>query len=303
LKSGEFAQLEPVFMEMIKPGGLGDFATRRKAANDLLNKIREQVSITRNQQIIAAKIDINLLKDIGIWSSKTGFSAEGVLPLPLFSKIEHVDRLLPEQLLTITKVNKARYTDPPLEDPPYNEREWFDDTFKRHVALRVLERVLAGLPFDIVGATSPGLFWENIQKYAAMAAERRLHPLLFVANSGDPEWLYDWCYKADLEGTPRPPDMRVRQKEQMPDGYIFNLNDVEVYQAPISPGASYLMMKESLPQVRFHRYENERFVEATIQEINDNPLLVDLRLAWQMDIQLNNKLPALKMLHQAAKSA
>ena len=70
------------------------------------------------------------------------------------------------------------------------------------------------------------------------------------------------------------------------DGYICTFNDIEVFVAPIQPGRSILLARETFKAVTFSEFEGDRFVETTFEECDDNKLLVDLKIKFSRKVDL-----------------
>lgn len=297
IKNTDFAKYRKPFLALLPGLKDTDFDSRREAVTNELEALLERARGTRDQLIIDAQIDQELLQNIGEWSSKSSFTPDGNLPLPFFNKIEPASATFKGKYLLITNANKARYTKPQLEAPPINEREWFSRTVADRVAVGVLSEVLQKMQFNIFSASSPEQYWRLVMQFATQAESSHYTPVLLSSEYSDPEWLRDWLNLYQFSGVAsRPNDMRVLRKDNMPKGYRGNLNNVEVYSVPIEEGASYLMMKESFSSMKYHEYEKSRFVDVTAEPVEEKPLLVNLRLEWQMEVNVT-PLPAMELRH------
>lgn len=299
LQNEEFDRHRETFLCLVETDDESIFDNRKNAAINGLQILRERISGTRNQRIVEASIDDALLVEIGLWASRSGFNATGPLPLSFFMAVEQTENLLSDRTLRITKVNKARYTSPRFEDPPINEKGWFASTVADHVAASLLSSIFDRTSFKEIATPSPETFWKQVKMFSEGAKEANNTPALLVPWRNDPEWLSGWLRRYPSPGeTIRPDDMRVWWKESMPKEYIANLDEVEVYRAPIPGGASFLMIKEAFERVRFHRYEESRFVDIVAEEVEGKPLLINLRLTWQTEVDIK-QLPAVKLRHPA----
>ncbi|MBI4666606.1 MAG: hypothetical protein HY751_09380 [Nitrospinae bacterium] len=300
LEDEKFDRYQPVLLFLLAVNDEAVFKERREAVIKGLKLLSDRITYTRNQKILGANIDNALLKEIGLWAS-AGFSANGThprpLPLSFFKAFEETDNPLSDWTLRITKVNKARYTSPRFEDPPSNEKEWFADTIEKHVAIRVLNIVLSQTSFEDIASISPETFWKYVKAFSEKARETGNSPILLVAISNHPKWLSDWLshYQSSNRAI-RPDDMTVSWRENMPNGYMGSLNEVEVYFTNISEDASFLMMKGAFERVQFHGYGGNRFVDVTTEQVKDSQLLINLKLTWQMEVDIK-KLPAVKLRH------
>ena len=299
IKNADFEKYRKPFLALAPELKEADFDSRRDAVTNGLASLLERSRGTRDQKIIEAQIDQDLLRNIGEWSSKSGFYPDSNLPLPFFNKIELVSANLEKNSLLITNANKARYTKPLLEDFPINEKEWFSRTVAGHVAGAALSKALRNTQFNIFSASSPEQYWRLVTQFATLPESSKYTPVLLSSGYSDPDWLWQWLSSYRIpEGVTRPEDMLVWRKERMPKEYRGNLNNVEVYSAPIRSGVSYLMMKESFDSIKFHEYEKPRYVDVAAEPVEGKPLLINLRLEWQMEVNVT-PLPAMELRHSA----
>jgi hypothetical protein len=67
-------------------------------------------------------------------------------------------------------------------------------------------------------------------------------------------------------------------------GYQWSFNDIPVFNAPISSGASILAVRESFERIEFTRLPDGSFVKATIRAAEGHPELVDLVFSWYVRV-------------------
>jgi hypothetical protein len=72
------------------------------------------------------------------------------------------------------------------------------------------------------------------------------------------------------------------------DGYVCNFNEIEVYVAPLPPGKSILLARETFRSVTFKEFEAGCFVDVSFAERDDSKFLVDLKLKFSRRIELGD---------------
>lgn len=99
--------------------------------------------------------------------------------------------------------------------------------------------------------------------------------------------LWEWQYP-EMDGAyPRPADIAIRQeKDGRGDGYICDLNDIQVFSGPVVPGESLLISRESFLRVFFKEYRKGVFVNAETSEVPESKTLVDLKLSFERAVEV-----------------
>ena len=86
---------------------------------------------------------------------------------------------------------------------------------------------------------------------------------------------------------PRPADLVIRQeKDGRGDGYICDLNDIQVFSGPVVLGESLLLARETFSCVGFTEYREAVFVKAETSEVPESKTLVDLRLSYERAVDV-----------------
>jgi len=80
---------------------------------------------------------------------------------------------------------------------------------------------------------------------------------LLLDNLSEPGWIENWRNSIYDKNTALPKGLRVYRKNNHDTAYLCNFNDIEVYDAPLSSGSSYLFAKEVFDELLVTDYEGE----------------------------------------------
>ena len=209
----------------------------------------------RDQQFEDAEVDPNRLREIAEAASSLGFAATTAnFPISMFEAIDFVDEHLTDFTLTSSDQNTGEYTRPLFSTPVSNEHEFWADVMKQRSATIVMRDLLQSIyPVEVLAPTAEA-FWNGVQVAASAIRDAGQNPILIVASQSEPSWLIDWRWPHD-EGAWRPKNLRIAQAENQPNGYLFHLNDLPVFFAPINRDCAYLLAKELLHIVQFTEFD------------------------------------------------
>ncbi len=234
----------------------GTFERSRSDALALVEKAIAFLKSKRGERLASAEIDPARLQTIAEAAGADGFSKTTAnFPIPLFGKVELVDVALTPFTLRLQKVERGAYTRPRMAEPVSNEVSWWRDTMKDRSAFMVLDDVLRAAPADEIAVTGPEDYWHKIRDRAAAIAAEGAEPILLVQSEFHPRWLYDWRWgRIDARSPKRPADLQVSQHDGQDSAYLFHMNAIAVYQAPIRDKLSYLLPANLFRELRFTKY-------------------------------------------------
>jgi len=267
-----------------------------------IDRLLNEMNGAQALALAEAPISKDKLASISQWCSRTAFAVEtAAFPVPLFHKVSSTaDSRLDPFALVIKGIKRGELTDPPMADIAVNEDDWYSETLRGFVASTILGKSLRELKPKIIVANSPKAYWTQVKKYAAKAHEHGFHPILLLENPTIPEWVWEWgnsMYNLPIPGSPA--DLTVsRDKSIQVDGYQWTFNDIPVFDAPLIPGSSILLVRESLAEIEFTENSKNRFVTVSESTVDEHPELVDLRLEWKMRIRLI-KHPSTRLTYSA----
>lgn len=245
-------------------------------------------NLTRDEQLRSMAISNNRLQEIARWSSDSGFRKEtGKVPISLFSNVLHSKVEHTGYSLKLVNMEKGRFVDPPMEQLAINEAEWFNDFVGSQVAITVMDEILNSLDQITVDIDGPLAYWNKIKSAASSIRKNRKSPILLISSRVEPHWLLDWRRSTYDENTEKPNDLRLLRDRQFKiDEYVFNLNDIPVFVAPIATGSSYLIPMEALNSLEFTEIEDQLFIKVDAEPNQENDMLVNLIMAWNFQLDI-----------------
>lgn len=226
--------------------------------------------------------------ELAKWCTAGNFEQQtGPFPLGLFRSVEPTGELLGERALVLRGQDKGLYTEPALAQRPVNEEEWFAEALSQHVSASVLGASVSLLkPTDVATPTADE-YWRVVKAFAAEVEALGQRPILLIESTGRPNWLWEWIDQWPMPRWPRPSDMQISRDVALTSPeYQGNLNSVAVYRAPLSPGTSLLLTRESLRRVRFTRFSDGQYVEVSFAPIEGDPRRLDVRLSWRLSVDV-----------------
>lgn len=266
-----------------------DFFSRAvESLSKWISTIVDEIDKIMADTIRSVKIDEARLIQVGKWASADAFGkASGAFPLPLFEKVEAVERQLSPRSLTLKGVAKGEYTCPLMSSLPINEDEWFGKTMRDYVAANILDEVIRKLSPEKRDGGSPEKYWKNISHYAEEMEQAGKQAILIIENPTIPFWIYDWTDRYRGPGQDVPRDLKAWHSPDInSESYLGHLNNVAVYSARIPSGSSYLLASESFMSLEYTRFPDGRSV--TLDPIStENEGIIDLKLTCWLDIKVD----------------
>lgn len=250
-----------------------------------IDEIREEA--IRSQPVSPAR-----LEEMGRWTSARAFSKEtGAFPISRFKHVVETESVLNPRPYLLGGSAKGEYTDPPMAPRSSDEEEFFGSLFRDRVAALVLDEIIKELAPEKVDGGTPETYWEQMKRYSDNSVRAGKHPILLIENGSTPDWIPDWTYPAPEDPQAVPSDLKAwRDTQRLSDAYdcyLGNFNDVEVYSAPIPPGASILMTAETLKALKFTKLPNGTNVLVEDVPVEGKPAAIDLRLTWWFELELD----------------
>jgi hypothetical protein len=260
-----------------------------------IDNIAEIAATAHAEALAAVQPSPDRLRQIAHWASSTAFEPKSaIFPLPLFSSVRTSTDLLEAHTLVINGMQKGELTEPPMAITAANEDEWFGETMRLHVGGAVLRAVLSQLTLAKTPAGSPEAYWARLSHFAAEARKLGVTPILLLENPTLPNWIYEWAHPSwGTQPTAAPDGLRVTKDEDGKDnGYLWSINEIAVFNAPIERGNSLLMVRESFDELELSRARDHLYVNVETRAVEGHPDLVDLVLTWHMRVRARNH-PAL----------
>ena len=259
-------------------------------ASELLSSLKfiveqslEELEQVRTNELSEAIIDPNRLREVAEAASREGFNRDTAgFPLSLFSMVERTEDDFERFTLSSQEQNKGEFTAPLMSDPVLNEEEFWARAIKQRVAVVVLSDILQQTEFQSLRTPSPEAFWEAVKRAEAALREQELTPLLVVPGQSDPSWLADWQWNTS-EDIWKPQDLRIWRKEEMPEGYLFHLNDIEVYGGMVPSGKCFMLATEHFDRARFTDF-NGLPVQVEFEDNENDPWKGTLKLAFERQV-------------------
>jgi hypothetical protein len=281
------------------------FADAKVNLQSALEELRSYLADRAQETLDAAQISPLRLADYEGYASSVAFSREtGGFPLALFPQLyQEPAGHASKKSLTLKALEKGLFTVPPMAQRPSNEADWVARAMREHVGAMTLAEVLRRLPVVEVDAIGPGKFWRQFTLASRALMDQGLTPLLMVDNATRPTWIWEWLHpEVGQQRYPRPEGFRQGDINGWPaqEELAGVVNDVPVYQAPISTGASWLVAKEAFGELVFGVSESGGHVTAKAIEASGSKNTLDLRLEWVLRVS-GPKHQAWKLRYAAAK--
>lgn len=298
LEEPDFSHWQNAY-DCLKQDNAMPFQEARTSLATSFGQLADFVTSIHKQAVAAAAPSAQRLLQIGQWASMTAFQkGSAAFPISEFEVRDIVGDLDSPMTLTINRVNKGEFTEPPLSQTAINEGDWLADVVREHAAAMVLWKVISDLnPVERAAKTAQS-YWREFKKYVNEVREAGLHPLILLENPTIPDWLYEWANPFPNERpAEKPADLVItRDNGSTPDGYQFTVNGVPVISAPLPSGSSILLVLESLHEVTFGRTPDGSFVTATVEPIPSEDDVVDLKLTWQARVK-TGAYPAVRLIY------
>ena len=277
-----------------------DFEAAKSSLNRAINHLLKVSTDVHKKASADMPLSKFRLSEIEQWASSEAFTKEaGTFPIPFFYSVMSITEHLPKRSLIMKGMKKGEFTDPLMADRVSNEKEWFAESIRDNVASTALTELLYELKPEKMAANTPEVYWERLKKYANDAYSKGLHPILLLENSAFPAWVWGWVHPPpDKLGNTAPADLIVSKDDnQRIDGYQWTFNGIPVFDANLSPGSSFLVMRESFKSIEFSLLQDGHYITAEPKEVEGHPEIVDLVLSWQMRIT-TKKYPAIQLSYE-----
>lgn len=281
--------LSPVLPELLRRTGRAHSAeqglARTRAA---LTNLLASIEGLQSEAIANAEVSAQRLWQIEIAASEGGFSGgTGEFPLQLFRDISDSNGPNEPFTLTFSKYRKGELTEIEMVQRASNEDDYFKKTIAGHVGALVMSDVIRKCTSRRVLAPNAAAYWALLKEEAQRLQDENLTPLLILDNATRPEWIWEWEHPMPDTNYPRPTDLVFRRERPgRGNGYIADINGIQVFSGPIAFGESILLAKETFARVTFTQFREGVYVKASTQELKESQSLVDLKLTYERNVQV-----------------
>jgi len=249
--------------------------------------IIEHIKKIQKKRVAQAPISKSRLHEIEGWFSTSRLKTVASPPLSLFHHIGFEEKHHTEHSLCIQNMERTLFIDTSARIRPVNEREWFEKTVHRNIAISVMAEILKKLQPDIASIDSPSAYWRYIKREAKEQENYQSSLALLVANRASPPWLFEPEPKAYGEQDERANNFHIIHERKYTDhSYIGSVDGIPIYITPVPSGSSYLISRSVLDALYFTKYENDVFIKTSTEEVAKNKELVHLVLSWRFHIDL-----------------
>lgn len=262
-----------------------DVAIRCMRLRGMLRLCIDEIENRRTEEISQANIDPQRLNSIALAAASHAFSPEHAgFPLSKFREISFSQEELETFTLRALNQNRGEYTTPLFAQPVSNEESYWQNAMKLRVSASVLWDVLRACEFKDLTTLTPQRFWESLEQSAEEIASQGANPILLVPSRADPRWVFDWSWGSNPDLW-KPENLNIWREESKDDAYVFHLNDLPVYIAPISSGTAYMMAQEVFDAVQFSEREGKA-VLVTFEDDENDPWKGELHLKFGRSVSI-----------------
>lgn len=295
----EFHKLHSLYEYIYEDKNLNDFEVARKNTITLFEAIIDEIDNIRNEVISTSNIDPERLRSLAVWGSRNIFRLENSeFPINQFNNISYVDEADSQKSLRFTNCNKGEFTTPLFANLAVNEDEYYENILGNHVASSILAESLKILKPKDVTADNEASYLKILLDNSENIIKSDRIPILLLDNRTRPEWIWDWFNNRLFDDNNIPSGIHIIEKENNKSaGYVGNINDIEVYNAPLPPGASYLMSKESFNNIEFKRYAEDVYVDVFHEDIDDEESLINIIFEWNFNLNVE-LFPVIKLIYK-----
>lgn len=253
-----------------------------------ISALLDEIAGLHSNAVANANVSARRLREVEVAASAQAFTAEsGEFPIQLFSKL--VRNSMPQKKFTlcITNLRKGEFTEVEMEQRAVNENEWYAKTIANHLGALLLADVVRMCNVREVIAPDADTYWTVLKDESLRFVKQRLTPILILDNPTRPDWIWEWQYP-DVDGAyPRPADLTVRQEHRgRGDGYVCDLNKIQVYSGSVASGTSLLIARETFSSVAFREYHENVFVKAETENVPESKTLVNLKLSYERAVEV-----------------
>lgn len=262
------------------------FETAKEAVKNGLSEIYKVLEEGRTQNIIDLPLDRERLKKISYMASEKAFDkSECSMPIYFFSEIKFTGDIQESRKLILNKMNRGEFTNPIMSQLAGNEEEWYANTMKNHVAAVAIGMVLHKGKVETIDTTTEDKYWYIFQEKSQSLYRDGLTPILFIDNPARPQWIPKWRRSIIDKESSIPKDLIV-SRENISDGsYLYSFNGVNVYNANIRYGKTYLLVRELFQELLVTDFGGKMYFKSEIVEGNyENKAFVDLELIFAINV-------------------
>lgn len=171
----------------------------------------------------------------------------------------------PRREFTFPQIKKGYLTDPAMAQEPVNLKEMMSRCVQEFAAKHVWYE-FAKRPRRFIETQDETSYLAALTEEASGLLRAGQQPILLVRGRSDPLWIREWfAWRGH-----RPEGLQVRRKDGIRKGrYIGTVNDIDVYRADLKENQSLLFRNDLLKTVRYGADAQNRVVEVTFVEGQD----------------------------------
>lgn len=304
LNAQNFGRYRPIFQCVIGADREGpEFGRAIESTRSNLANVVTLVRSLRDQALQEAVISQELLRQAAASAESAAFSAtDAPIPIRFFPPFSFVTNDVLPYRLAISGLNKGEFTEQEIVHRYHHEGEAFGRAMRDHVAAKIMFEVFRLSQIEMVDASTPDAYWDELKRAAAALQQRNGTPILLLANAARPDWVWDWQH-ADYgqeDFHRRPADLRFTQTAEGPsERYVGHFNDIAIFTAPVEADRSYVVAREMFERLSFYRTSEGHLVTPEWRQSGTDYAKGDLLLKWGAEIHLAN-LPVKALQHSAS---
>lgn len=274
-----------------------DVTVRCQRLRELLRLCIDKIENRRTEEIAQAPVDLGRLETIATAAASHAFTPEHAgFPLTKFREITFNEEELETFTLRALNQNRGEFTEPLFAQPVSNEESYWQNTMKQRVSATVVWDVLKECDFTDVTTLTPQRFWETLEQSVAEMVDQGAHPILLVPSRADPRWIFDWSWGSNPDVW-KPDNLNIWRDESGDDAYVFHLNDLPVFVAPIAAGTAYLLAEEVFDTVQFCEREGKS-IFVTFEDDEDDPWKGELHLKFGRSVSIVQNVNLFKLRYE-----
>ncbi|ANB77313.1 hypothetical protein AYM40_35100 [Paraburkholderia phytofirmans OLGA172] len=256
---------------------------------NVLEGILESTGAQQAEAEASAPLSEVAILSVAAAASATGFHKDGGgFPISLFQRVSYRPQEGKRFTLNVVKQRRGEFTEPRMAPVAINQNEVFADAIASHVGLILLNDVIVELPARHIHAIDEASYWQTFIVESGRIRQDGSTPILVVANTGQPEWLFQWLYDQSTSESAKPADMHVAwPSKREAGGPLAYINDVALYVAPIPPEESWILSAEAFLSVEFTEFSPGVFVHVALVPDAASANLVDVQLGFERNVVTN----------------